>query len=316
MAIIGYHCAHEQLPPSRLLRDVRHAETAGFDAAMCSDHLAPWSERQGESGHTWTWLGAAMQATSLTFGTVTAPGQRYHPAVHAQAMATVAELAPDRFWCALGSGEDLNEHVTGDRWPTKDERRARLRECVDVMRALLRGEEVTHHGRVTVDRARVWSLPATPPPFLAAAVSSDSARFASEWADGLITVNQLLDALREVLDAYDGPGPRHLQVHVSWAETEDEAMAIAMDQSKPNVISAPLAWDLPTPQHFDAACSTVREEDVRDVVLVSSDLGQHAAWLHERLALGFDGVYVHHVGKEQDRFIDAFADKVLPELRS
>ncbi len=160
MPTVGFHASHEQLPPSGLLAAVQAAEAAGFQAAMCSDHLAPWSERQGHSGHAWSWLGAAMQATSLPFGVVTAPGQRYHPAIIAQAIATLGELFPGRFWAALGSGEALNEHVTGDRWPAKADRDARLLECVEVIRALLRGEEVTHDGLVRVDRARLWSLPA------------------------------------------------------------------------------------------------------------------------------------------------------------
>ncbi len=146
MPIVGFHASHEQLPPSRLIAAVKTAEEAGFTAAMCSDHLAPWSERQGHSGHAWSWLGAAMEATSLPFGVVTAPGQRSHPAVTAQAIATLGELFPGRFWAALGSGEALNEHVTGEPWPSKPDRDARLLECVEVIRALLRGEEVTHDG--------------------------------------------------------------------------------------------------------------------------------------------------------------------------
>src|SRR5215210_5938563 len=134
MTTIGFHAAHEQIGPRQLLRDVCHAEAVGFSAAMCSDHLAPWSERQGESGNAWVWLGAALQATSLPLGVVTAPGQRYHPAVHAQAIATAAEMFPERFWVALGSGENLNEHVTGQPWPPKAERVERLLECVDVIR--------------------------------------------------------------------------------------------------------------------------------------------------------------------------------------
>src|SRR5687767_3353420 len=157
MAAIGFHASHEQLPPSALLRAVRAAEEAGFDAAMCSDHFAPWSVRQGHSGHSWAWLGSALQATNLTFGVVTAPGQRYHPAIVAQAIATLAEMHPGRFWAALGSGEAMNEHITGDRWPDKATRDARLLECVEIIRALLRGDEVTHHGLVTVDRARLGS---------------------------------------------------------------------------------------------------------------------------------------------------------------
>lgn len=315
MATIGYHAAHEQLPPSRLLAHVQHAEAAGFDAAMCSDHLSPWSVRQGESGHAWVWLGAAMQATTVPFGVVTAPGQRYHPAVHAQAIASVAELAPGRFWAALGSGEHLNEHVTGDRWPSKPERVDRLLECVEVIRRLLAGEEVSHDGLVKVDEARVWSRPAEPPPLYGAAVSPESAATAATWADGLITVNQPLDVLREVLARYDGRGPRLLQIHVSWADADDEALAIARDQAAANTLPPPLPWDLKTPAHVDAATESVSDEDLREAVLVSADLGQHAAWLAERIDLGFDAVYVHHVGKDQVPFIDAFAAKVLPELR-
>src|SRR5918999_2204897 len=173
MPTVAFHASHEQVPPSRLLQAVMAAEEAGFQGATSSDHLAPWSERQGHSGHAWSWLGAAMQATSLPFGVVTAPGQRYHPAETAQAIATLGDLFPGRFWAALGSGEALNEHVTGERWPLKEERDARLLECVEVLRALLRGEEVTHRGLVTVDRARVWSLPAEIPPLYAAAVSPE-----------------------------------------------------------------------------------------------------------------------------------------------
>ena len=138
MAAIGFHASHEQASPSELLHAVRAAEAAGFACAMCSDHFSPWSERQGESGFAWSWLGAALQATSLPFGVVNAPGQRYHPAVIAQAAATLCELFPGRFWLALGTGEFSNEHITGEPWPDKRTRNARLAECVAVMRALLR----------------------------------------------------------------------------------------------------------------------------------------------------------------------------------
>src|SRR5918997_4266599 len=162
MPVIGLHCSHEQIPPSRLLMHVREAEAAGFGAAMSSDHFSPWSERQGESGFAWSWLGAAMEATRLPFGVVNAPGQRYHPAIVAQAAATLCELFPGRFWMALGTGEASNEHITGDRWPAKAERRARLGEAVAVIRALLAGETVSHDGLVKVDRAKLWTLPAEP----------------------------------------------------------------------------------------------------------------------------------------------------------
>src|SRR6187200_266134 len=187
MPAFGFHASHEQVHPSELLAAVQRAEEAGFDAAMSSDHFSPWSERQGQSAFAWSCLGAALQATSLPFGVVNAPGQRYHPAIVAQAIATLAAMFPGRFWAALGTGEASNEHVTGGGWPRKEVRNARLRECVDVIRALHRGEEVSHDGLVHVDRARIWTLPDEPPPLLAAAVSAETAAWAAGWADGIIT---------------------------------------------------------------------------------------------------------------------------------
>src|SRR3712207_127075 len=180
MATIGIHASHEQIPPGALLTAMREAEAAGFRRAWSSDHFSPWSERQGESGFAWSWLGAAMQATRMPYGVVNAPGQRYHPAIVAQAAATLAEMFPGRLTVALGTGEFSNEHITGEPWPGKRTRNARLRECVDVMRALFAGEVVDHDGLVTVDRAKLWTLPEQPPPLLATAVSAETARWAGD----------------------------------------------------------------------------------------------------------------------------------------
>ena len=324
MVTVGFHASHEQLPPSALLRCVERAEAAGFTAAMCSDHLAPWSERQGESGFAWSWLGAALQATSLPFGVVNAPGQRYHPVIVAQAIATLAEMYPGRFWAALGSGEAMNEHVTGDPWPRKEQRDARLLECVEAIRALLAGDEVSHEGLVRVDRARLWSLPEEPPALIGAAVSEATARVVGSWADGLITINQPLDKLRRVVAAFrDGGGigkPVNLQVHLCWDEDGDRALRIAHEQWSSGVFGAPLAWNLELPSQFDEAGRFVRPQDVAEVVHVSADLGWHTARLVELVeATGADGLYLHHVAAEPDvqaRFVDAFGEKVLPELVS
>jgi probable non-F420 flavinoid oxidoreductase len=320
MPAVGFHASHEQLSPRRLLTAVQAAEAAGFQGAMCSDHLAPWSERQGHSGFAWAWLGAALQATTMKFGVVSAPGQRYHPAVSAQAIATLGDMFPGRFWAALGSGEALNEHVTGDRWPSKPDRDARLLECVHVIRALLRGEEVSHIGRVHVDRARVWTLSSTPPLLFGAAVSEETARVAGGWADGLITVNQPADVLKRVIDAFrEGGGegkPVSVQVHLSWAEDEDTALAIAHDQWRTSALGPELAWNLELPAQFDEATRFARPDDIRGPVLVSADPSRHAAWLIELSELGADALYLHHVGKEQEVFIDMFGEKVLPEVTS
>jgi probable non-F420 flavinoid oxidoreductase len=318
MATFGYHASHEQLPPSVLLSCVRLAEEAGFQAAMCSDHFAPWSRAQGQSGFAWSWLGAALQATSLPFGCVNAPGQRYHPAVIAQAAATLAEMFPGRFWVALGSGEALNEHITGTRWPPKQERNARLLECVQVMRALLAGETVSHWGLVTVDRARLWSRPAVPPLLVGAAVSPETAGWVAGWADGLITVNQPPERLGRVVDAFrDGGGegkPMHLQVHLAYAQDEATALANAHQQWGSNLLDGSLAWELELPEQFEAAARHVRPDDVREAVLVSADPSRLSGSLAAYAELGFDSVFVHEVGRDQRRTIELFGAEVLPAL--
>lgn len=317
MSVIGFHASHEQIPPGRLLADVRAAEQAGFSAAMCSDHFAPWSERQANSGFAWSWLGAALATTSLPFGVVHAPGQRYHPAISAQMIATLGEMFPGRFWAALGSGQALNEHITGDPWPRKDVRNQRLNECVDVMRHLLAGEEVSHDGVVTVDRARIWSLPDVTPDLVGAAVSPATAAMVAAWADGLATVAQPDDALRQVIDAYRGAGGRgkvRLQVHLSWDPDPDRALAIAYDQWRTNVFPPPACWDIATVDTFEAVGLRVQPSEVGNTVLISADLAQHAQWLQDYLDLGFDELYLHHVGQDQAAFIDAFGEHVLPQL--
>ena len=319
MTVFGLHASHEQIHPAELLEAVIHAEHAGFDAATSSDHFSPWSARQGHSGFAWSWLGAALQATNLPFGVVNAPGQRYHPAIIAQAIGTLGAMYPGRFWAALGTGEASNEHITGDGWPRKDVRNARLRECVDVIRALLAGEEVSHDGLVRVDRAKLWTRPEQPPALIGAAVSVATARWCAEWADGLITVNAPTDHLRQMIDAYrdaGGRGPVQLQVHVSWAPEQAEAEAIAYDQWRSNVFAPPICWDLETAEHFDAISADVPMEKVTATVNVSADLGRHVGWLEEYLALGFDQIALHHVGQEQRAFIDAFGTEVLPKLRA
>jgi len=316
--VFGLHCSHEQIPPSRLLAHVREAEAAGFRAAMSSDHFSPWSARQAESGFAWSFLGAALQATELPFGVVTAPGQRYHPAIVAQAAATLCELFPGRLWVALGTGEASNEHITGERWPPKAKRNARLIECVQVMRALFAGEVVDHDGLVRVDRARLWTLPAEPPSLVGAAVTAETARWCGSWADGLVTINQPRETLEQVIDAFrEGGGdgrPIYLQVHVSWAGSDEEALRIAYDQWRTNVFPPPLCWDLETVEQFDVAAQHVRPEDLKQAVLVSADLARHAAWLEDLRELGFEEIHLHHVGKDLTQFIDAFGEHVLPQL--
>ena len=253
----GFHASHEQISPRQLLADVQRAEQAGFDMAMCSDHYSPWSERQGHSGYTWS-AGAALATTSLRLGCVSAPGQRYHPAVHAQKIATLGQMFPGRFWVALGSGEASNEHITGDGWPRKEIRTQRLEECVDVIRRMLHGEEVSHDGLVTVDRARLWELPDPVPELVGPAVSVESGtrgrmvrRPGHRQPAGRGAARH-----RRGLPRRWWRGPMALQVHLSWADTDEEALRIAHEQWGGNVFGPPISWDIETARPSTCCGST------------------------------------------------------------
>ncbi|PVE95598.1 TIGR03885 family FMN-dependent LLM class oxidoreductase [Microbacterium sp. TPD7012] len=318
MVFIGFHASHEQIAPSALLDAVAAAEGAGFDGAMCSDHLAPWSPRQGESGFALSWIGAALARTRFSIGMVNAPGQRYHPVMIAQAFATLEEMFPGRFWAAMGSGEAVNEHVTGDGWPPKPERNARLRESVDVIRRLMDGDEVTRDGLVRVHRARVWSRPAQPPPLFATAVSAETAAWAAGWADGLATVAQEPAALRRVVAAYrtaGGGGPCILQVHISWARTDAAAFSIARDQWRNGLLTPPVTWDLEQPEDFDDAVAGLDDHGLRKAVLIDHDPVSLASRIAELADIGFDRVYLHHVGRDQSAFLDMAASDLIPSLK-
>lgn len=314
---IGFHASHEQFAPSRLLDLCRRAEAAGFGAIKSSDHFHPWSARQGQSGFAWAWLGAAMQASALPFGSIAAPGYRYHPAVLAQAAATLGEMFPGRFWLALGSGEAVNEAITGLPWPEKAERNAQLADCATIIRALFEGEEVTHRGRVTVIRARLFTRPSQPVPLFAAAVSQETAASVAGWADGLLTTGGKASDVARVVGAFRDNGgagkPVHIQHALAWAPTDAEALAEVRHQWRHAVLAGEALWDLRHPADFDAACDAASDAVLQDRLTVSNDLGRHAA---DIAALGdLDAtVHLHCVGRNQEDFIDKFGAKVLPHL--
>lgn len=317
-AIVGYHASHEQFAPRELLDCVAHAEACGFHAIMCSDHLHPWSRTQGHSGHSWSWLGAAMQRCALPFGLVASPTGRQHPAVVAQAVATLIQMHGPRLWLAPGSGEALNETVTGEDWPDKPARERRLRAAVSILRALWRGERVDRGPPLTTRGARVYEVPDTMPPLYAPVLSEASARRAGAWADGLITISMPADKLRRIVAAFRDHGgdgkPLLLQAKLSYAGSEETALAEAFAQWKTNVFPAPVAEDLRSPEQYERIARSVRPEDVARAVHVSSDLGRHTAWLQELRELGFERIYLHNVNLRQRAFIDAFGAAVLPRL--
>ncbi|HEY0684937.1 MAG TPA: TIGR03885 family FMN-dependent LLM class oxidoreductase [Steroidobacter sp.] len=316
---IGFHASHEQFAPSDLLKYTIAAEQAGFDCAMSSDHFKPWSRSQGHSGHSWSWLGAALARTSFPVGVIAAAGYRYHPAVMAQAAATLAEMFPDRFWLALGSGERINEDITGTSWPSKPERNEKMKECADIIRSLLAGERVTHRGTVTVVDAELYSRPKTPPPLMAAAVTEATAEFVGAWSDGLLTVASKPPQLKKVMDAFRRGGgegkPVSVQVALNWARSEAEALKGAFDHWRYVTLGGDIGWELRSPEDFETATRFVKPEDMHGSVLISSDLSRHAAWLQEYAELGVDTIYLHQVDLNQQGFIEAFAAKVLPQLK-
>ncbi|NJN57187.1 MAG: TIGR03885 family FMN-dependent LLM class oxidoreductase [Leptolyngbyaceae cyanobacterium SL_5_9] len=320
MVKIGYHASHEQFKPSELLKYVRLAEQAGFTHALSSDHFHPWTEQQGQSGFAWSWLGAAMQATpSLSYRVVCAPGQRYHPAIIAQAAATLAEMFPDRFWVTVGSGQALNESITGEKWPIKSDRNARLKECVDVMRSLWAGETVTHRGLVCVEGAKLYSRPETPPLIIGAAVTAKTAEWLGSWADGLITISRPPEKLKEVVDAFrqggGGGKPMLLKVQLSYDRDEAAARQKAHEQWRSNIFENVLMTELQTPHQFEVAGQFVQPDELNGHVRISADPQQHIDWLRQDVELGFSELLLHNVNREQQQFIEVFGEQVLPALQ-
>jgi G6PDH family F420-dependent oxidoreductase len=248
---------------------------------------------------------------------VCSPGQRYHPAIVAQAAATLAEMFPDRFWISVGSGEALNERITGEKWPAKDERNARLLESVNIMRRLLNGEVVSHRGLINIEEAKLYTRPARPPLIVAAAITEATAEWAGSWADGLITVSRPLDQLKKIVAAFRRKGgnkPVYLKVQLSFARTEQDAVNGAYDQWRTNIFSGSVLGDLWKVEHFDALGEMVQREDMREHVLISADLDQHRAWIREFVELGFEKIILHNVNRNQETFIQQFGKHILPSF--
>jgi coenzyme F420-dependent glucose-6-phosphate dehydrogenase len=320
--LIGYHASHEQFSPSELLEYVQAAERAGFQVVMTSDHLAPWSERQGNSGNNWAWLGAAMAKTSLPFGSLAIPGGwRYHPVVLAHLIATLADMFPERLrWIALGSGEALNENAVGRGWPDKTERNARLQASADIVKALLAGETVTSdHPQLKTEQAKLWSLPSSRPLLLGAALTEQTATWLGKWADGLVTVRKPANELKRVVEAFRTNGgagkPLALQLQVSWANTIDEARVAAWHEWRNAAVRPDLLAELKTPAEFDAASSDVTPEEMDEFIPLITRGDELLNLIEEYAVCGFDEIYVHNVSRNQHGFIDFMAKQVLSKLK-
>ncbi len=319
MALIAYHASHEQFKPSELLNYAVKAQQAGFTAIHSSEHFVPWSKNQGESGFSFAWMGAVLQATSIPCGMICAPGYRYHPAVVAQAIATYGEMFPGRYWIELGSGEAMNEVITGIEWPYKTERNARLLECVRIIRRMLKGETVTHNGLVNTWNAKLYTRPEEVPMIMGAAISVETAAWLGKWSDGLVTVHKPLEELKEMLQAFDNAGgkgkKRYLKVQLSYARDYQSAADGAFEQWRNNVIAPEKLGDLYTVEDFEEAGKKVTIKQVEEAVHISPDLNYHLNYIREYIKLGFDCIVLHNVNRDQETFINDFS-AVINDLKA
>ena len=316
MLEIGYALSSEEHRPGDLVRFAVGAEQSGFSFALVSDHFHPWTDAQGQSPFVWATLGGVAQATErLRVGTgVTCPTFRMHPAIIAHAAATVADMMPGRFFLGVGSGENLNEHILGDPWPPVGIRLQMLEEAVAIIRELFTGDLVTHDGDYyTVHGARLYTVPEQLPPIMVAASGPKAAELAGRIGDGLISTapdSEIVDSWR----GSGGGGPRYGMIHVCWAPEEPEAVKTAHRQWVNAAIGGELGQELPLPAHFEQAAKTVRPEDVAEPVVCGPDPERHRAKIREYTDAGFDHVYVHQVGPDQEGFFRFYADEVLPKL--
>jgi coenzyme F420-dependent glucose-6-phosphate dehydrogenase len=316
---IGYALSSEEHPASVLVSNARRAEKAGFEFLGISDHFHPWTDRQGQSPFVWSVIGAIAAATErIRIGTgVTCPLIRIHPAIIAQAAATSAELLPGRFFLGVGTGENLNEHVLGDRWPSSEERLAMLEEAIEVMRLLWSGEEVSHRGRYyTVDHARIYTLLEGPPPIMVAAKGPNAAELAAKAGDGIVSPAPDADLL-ETFDKAGGRGkPRYGMLHVCWAESEEEAIRIAREWWPNSALKGEMSLELPLPKHFEQAAALVRPDDISESIVCGPDAKPYLSAIREFVDSGFDHVYLHQVGPDQEGFFGFFERELLPELET
>ncbi len=318
MAEIGYALSSEEHAPGALVGYARRAEEIGFDFAVISDHFHPWTDRQGSSPFVWSVLGGIAQVTErLRLGTgVTCPIIRIHPAITAQAAATVAAMMPGRFFLGVGTGENLNEHILGDRWPSATIRRQMLEEAIEVMRKLWQGGFTNHEGDFySVENARLYTLPEQPVPIYVAASGRRSSELAGRFGDGLIAVGPSEKAV-EHFEAAGGQGkPKYAQLHVCWAPDLKEARRRAHEWWPNAALTGELGQELPLPRHFEQAAQMVGPDDVAEAVTCGPDPDQYVEVIQRCTAAGFDHVYIHQIGPDQEGFMRFFADQVMPKVR-
>ena len=325
-ATMGYAAMFEQFTPSDLLRYSQLAEGAGFTSVMASDHFHPWTPSQGQSGFVWAWLGALGATTRMRFGTgVTPPGPRYHPAIIAQAAATLEQMFPGRFWLGLGAGEALNEHITGEYWPEGPIRLEKLTEGIEIIQKLFTGKVSKFSGKhFRLESAKLYTRGENPPPIYVATAGPIQSERTGRTCDGIITVGAADEKIGMLMGRFEKGAreagkdpsamPRLIQLHISWADTMEEATENAVKEWPNGGMNFPKG-DIRNPEDFEAMSKLVRPENYKNRVMISTDLDEHAAHIQRYVDLGFTEVYLHNVGRNQEAFIKTFGEQVFPKVK-
>lgn len=318
MVQVGYSLSSEEASPLDLVRYAKRAEEVGFSFALISDHYHPWLGRQGHSPFAWSVIGGISQVTErLSLGTgVTCPLMRIHPSIIAQAAATAALMMRERFFLGLGTGENLNEHVLGQHWPPIEVRREMLKEAVKILRLLWRGGNQSHRGKYyTVENAQIFSLPDRPPPIMIAAAGTASAELAGSIGDGLISTiasEKLVEKFRTSNGGAEKPC--YGQMTVCWAKNTEEAKKTAMEWWPVAAVPGKLMTELATPAEFEACAELLTEDAVASSVVCGPDLDRYLAKIRAFSEAGFDHVYLHQVGPDQEGFFRFWEREILPKL--
>jgi G6PDH family F420-dependent oxidoreductase len=315
---LGYALSSEEHSPKDLIRYAKMAEDSGFSFALISDHYHPWIKRQGHSPFVWNVIGGISQATHrLSLGTgVTCPTMRIHPVIIAQAAATAAVMMPGRFFLGLGTGENLNEHILGSHWPPIQVRQEMLEEAVKILRLLWRGGNQNYHGKYyTVEYAQVFDLPAEPPPIMIAAAGPTSAELAGSIGDGLISTVPQETIVKKFRASDSGAEkPCYGQMTVCWAETEQQAKKTAKEWWPVAAVPGALMSELATPAQFEAAAKLITEDAVASTLVCGPDPEKHLKEIRSYGDAGFDHVYIHQVGPDQEGFFRFYQREIFPKL--
>lgn len=318
MITLGYALSSEEHDPRQLVKNARRAEQLGFDFLLISDHFHPWVPQQGQSSFVWSVLGGIAHATEhIQVGTgVTCPIMRFHPALTAQAAATVAAMMPGRFFLGLGTGEYLNEHIFGQPWPRIETRQEMLMEAIHIIRELWQGEEYSYEGAYfTVRDARIYTLPEELPPIFVAASGTESAELAAEVSDGLISTTSGDELVKAFKNAGGSEKPRYGMLKVCWASSEADARETVKHWWPTSTVSGPLHADLPTPRHFEDVVEAMGDPKVPEDTVLGPDPMAYLRAIQSLQENGYDHIYLHQIGPDQAGFFQFFQDELVPLLK-